>query len=524
MAAATVTHSFVSAKSDGADSSLIQPSNWNATHALTGEVQIANGGTAATTAAGARTNLGLGTMATQDASSVAIAGGTVGGVTISTSTLTLPQINDTSSDHQYVFAVSELAADRTVTLPLLTGSDTFVFADHQQTLTNKTLTSPVMTTPTLGDASATSLTATTLDATNLEVTNLKAKDGTAAGSIADATGVVTLASSVLTTADINGGTIDGTVIGGGVGGAAAGTFTTLTSTGNATLGDDEATDTHAIKGATTILSNSASPALTVTNTGSGNSFVVEDSASPDTSSFVIDGSGRVIVGGLATVATVSGNAKLQVQNNGLAISAQTYSADTVGALIDFTKSRNATIGSGTVVQSGDDIAQFRFCAYDGAAYIRAASISVAVDGTPGTNDMPGRLAFSTTADGASNPTERMLIASNGAISKYQGSPATQDTAATLTIAQILTGIIQSNPGSNITLTLPTGTDADTGTSYGTDNAVDWSLINTNGTYTVTVAAGTAHTVVGNMTVAISSTGVFRTRRTATNTFVTYRVG
>ncbi len=60
------------------------------------------------------------------------------------SVLTLPQINDTSSDHQYVVAVSELAADRTVTLPLLTGNDEFVFKDHAQTLTNKTLTSPVI--------------------------------------------------------------------------------------------------------------------------------------------------------------------------------------------------------------------------------------------------------------------------------------------------------------------------------------------------------------------------------------------
>jgi hypothetical protein len=56
----------------------------------------------------------------------------------------------------------------------------------------------------------TTVNATTVDATNIEVTNLKAKDGTAAGSIADATGVVTLASSVLTTTDINAGTIDGT--------------------------------------------------------------------------------------------------------------------------------------------------------------------------------------------------------------------------------------------------------------------------------------------------------------------------
>lgn len=58
--------------------------------------------------------------------------------------MTLPKIWDTSADHKYSFGVSELAADRTITLPLLTGNDTFVFQAHTQTLTNKTLTSPVI--------------------------------------------------------------------------------------------------------------------------------------------------------------------------------------------------------------------------------------------------------------------------------------------------------------------------------------------------------------------------------------------
>jgi hypothetical protein len=69
---------------------------------------------------------------------------TVAGAHKSGNVLTLPQINDTSSDHQYVFAVSELAADRTVTLPLLAGDDTFVFSSFIQTMTNKTLTTPVI--------------------------------------------------------------------------------------------------------------------------------------------------------------------------------------------------------------------------------------------------------------------------------------------------------------------------------------------------------------------------------------------
>jgi hypothetical protein len=58
--------------------------------------------------------------------------------------MTTPQINDTTADHQYVLAVNELAADRTVTLPLLTGNDEFVFKDHAVTMTNKTLTAPVI--------------------------------------------------------------------------------------------------------------------------------------------------------------------------------------------------------------------------------------------------------------------------------------------------------------------------------------------------------------------------------------------
>ena len=59
--------------------------------------------------------------------------------------LTLPQIHDTTADHQYIFGVSELTADRTVTLPLLTGNDTFVFNDFIQTLTNKRITKRVTT-------------------------------------------------------------------------------------------------------------------------------------------------------------------------------------------------------------------------------------------------------------------------------------------------------------------------------------------------------------------------------------------
>ena len=73
---------------------------------ITGQVAIANGGTGASTASGARTNLGLGTIATQDASSVAITGGaidntTIGATTASTgkfTSVTTPSVTATTND------------------------------------------------------------------------------------------------------------------------------------------------------------------------------------------------------------------------------------------------------------------------------------------------------------------------------------------------------------------------------------------------------------------------------------------
>ena len=83
---------------------------------------------------------------------------TVATQTLSGKTLTAPQINDTSSDHQYVFAVSELAADRTVTLPLLAAADEFVFKDHAVTLDNKTLGTTFGTVQALSGAGAVDVT------------------------------------------------------------------------------------------------------------------------------------------------------------------------------------------------------------------------------------------------------------------------------------------------------------------------------------------------------------------------------
>ena len=121
---------------------------------------------------------------------------------------------------------------------------------------------------TIGGSSAavgtfTTVNATTLDTTNIEVTNIKAKDGTAAGSIADSTGVVTLASSVLTDTDINGGTVDGADITVGSGKTLNVSAGTLTLADNQISGDKIDGGTISSFASTGIDDNASSTAITI---------------------------------------------------------------------------------------------------------------------------------------------------------------------------------------------------------------------------------------------------------------------
>jgi hypothetical protein len=78
----------------------------------------------------------------------------------------------------------------------------------------------------------------------------------------------------------------------------------------------------------------------------------------------------------------------------------------------FVRGRGA-LGAPDVVQSGDWLGGITFQGNDGTAPVIAARITAEVDGTPGTNNMPGRLVFSTTPSGSATPTERMRINSSG---------------------------------------------------------------------------------------------------------------
>ena len=126
----------------------------------------------------------------------------------------------------------------------------------------------------------------------------------------------------------------------------------------------------------------------------------------------IDSSGKLLIG----TSTDRFSTKILVESTDgtSGITTARASNDSSPPYSFFIKSRGATVGSNTVVQSGDALGFIGFYGTDGTAPVSGASIAASVDGTPGANDMPGRLVFSTTADGDSSPTERIRIASTGA--------------------------------------------------------------------------------------------------------------
>ena len=113
----------------------------------------------------------------------------------------------------------------------------------------------------------------------------------------------------------------------------------------------------------------------------------------------------------------------------------------------------------------------------------------------------------------------------GIVLTNQNAPVVKDATATLLIADVLSQIIiTSTSATAVTLTLPTGTSTDAGISGSAVNtAFEWSIINTGTTNAVTLAAGATHTIVGSGTVALSTSARFKTVKTATNTFITYRI-
>ena len=160
--------------------------------------------------------------------------------------------------------------------------------------------------------------------------------------------------------------------------------------------------------------------------------LVFNTGTSDTERMRIDSSGRLLVGTSSAydVAGVSGyTPRFQLIGN-TAETASILAANEDGS----SYLALANLGGGSVVSNGEQLGRINFKGNDGNSYPDFASITAEVDGTPGDGDCPGRLVFSTTADGANSPTVALTINRNQELFSVPTYAAVTTNAANVFIA------------------------------------------------------------------------------------------
>ncbi|MCE7887452.1 MAG: hypothetical protein DYH13_08150 [Alphaproteobacteria bacterium PRO2] len=166
--------------------------------------------------------------------------------------------------------------------------------------------------------------------------------------------------------------------------------------------------------------------LHVNNNGAGDSFRVDD-VNSDATPFVIDTTGEVGIGIAAPDDLLDIGAEAE---EGISMQVSTSSHANHNPFLQFMRSRG-TMAAPTAVQNNDMLLDFIVWAHDGTDWINGAMITAAVDGTPGTNDMPTRLEFNVQPDGSGTwmgdgaSTPELVIKNDGAVGIGIASPASR---------------------------------------------------------------------------------------------------
>jgi hypothetical protein len=127
------------------------------------------------------------------------------------------------------------------------------------------------------------------------------------------------------------------------------------------------------------------------------------------------------------------------------------------------------------------------------------------------------------ASGAAYAVGTSPVVSDSGKYQTQSAPTALNATGTLTAAAILSGIVTSTSAAGVVATLDTGAIVEAASEFAIGDSFDWSVINTGpNTFTVTAAAS-GHTIVGVGAVATVTSAAWRTRKTAADTFVSYRL-
>ena len=172
--------------------------------------------------------------------------------------------------------------------------------------------------------------------------------------------------------------------------------------------------------ATTVTANQVTLSTDIVHSGDTDTkirFPTTDAVSVETAGSEaarIDSSQRLLVGHTSSHADLHG--KIQIAGAASqSLDVARYTANAHPPYINLFKSRNASTGGNTVVQADDTVGYISAAGNDGSGFHSAAGIAFRIDGTPGDNDMPGRIDFETVSDDGTTLTNRLTISSGGII-------------------------------------------------------------------------------------------------------------
>ena len=331
--------------------------------------------------------------------------------------------------------------------------------------------------------------------------------------------------------------------------------TTSTGTGSVVLSNSPTLVSPTLGTASFALGSVSAPSITFT--GDTNTGIW--SPAPDTLAFSeggieimrINSAGNVGIGttsptSLLNLYSATSSILTVAGDSATGVIASRASNDATSSALNLRKARGTQ--SAPLIASANDVAgNLNYSAYDGSGFVDVAQLQGGVDAPLGANDVSGYFRVLTRPTGTlSSLTERMRITATGLVGigiatpvvplhvagasmttgvVYQNQPAQTSlaVASTLTIAQLLTGIIQYT-GALATLTLPTGALIEAGlpATFPTDMSFDVSVINT-GSGTATLGTASGLTLTGSMAVTAGASGLFRVRKTATSTYTVYRI-